>query len=232
MSPSKGLSRGQIGKIQEMIGHGILKSTVFQDTPTAEVDRFIKKVGPGLRDAWVELLEKRFQDFIGAELLEKRFQDFISTFLIPVDYDEPEAIAKAIEMNKFDWKYVGLSPAEIPLVGTGRAIWDVHEVPFGRMMYNSDLPNALKQRGEELGYKGGFKFVDPLTALRFAWTKPDRQKKHQLAISFIDKGGRSWSLCLSENNGERHLYVYQFNPGDSWDEHVRFLAVCELPSVA
>lgn len=88
-----------------------------------------------------------------------RFQDFIGIFSILVNYDEPEAIAKAIEAAKFDWKYVVLAPAEIPLVGAGQVEREVREAHFGRVMYNRDLPNALKERGEELGYKGGFKFI-------------------------------------------------------------------------
>ncbi|MFH1583273.1 MAG: hypothetical protein ABIB72_03065 [Candidatus Falkowbacteria bacterium] len=216
MSPSKGFSRGLIGKAQEMLGHGILKSTVFQDIPTAEVDRFVKTVGPDLRDAWVELLEKRFQDFTGI-------------FHVPVNYDELEAIAKAIEEAKFGWKYVGLEPTEIPLVGTGRVIREVHEVHFGRVMYNRDLPNALKERGEELGYQGGFKFADPLTALRFVCANPDQQRKHPLAILF-DKNGQLWFLYLYEDSGERGLHVHRSHPAGYWREAVRFLAVCELPS--
>jgi len=219
LSPSKGFSRGQIGKVEEMLGHGITKSTVFQNTPTAEIDRFVKTVGPDLRDVWVELLEKRFQGFTGI-------------FQVPVNYDEPEAIASAIETAKFDWKYVGLSPEEIPLIGTGQVMSEVREVHFGRVMYNRDLPNALKQRGEELGYKGGFKFADPLTALRFACAKPDQQRKHPLVILFTDKNGRLWYLYLYEDDGERRLSVGQDYPDGDWDGLVRFLAVCELPSAA
>ena len=132
VSPSRGISRGQIGKVEEMLGHGILKSTVFQGTATAEIDRFIKKVFPELRDGFVKQMEMRFQDFSGV-------------FSIPVNYDDPEAIAKAIKENKFDEKYVGLTPAEIPLVGTGQVVREVHEVHFGRVMYNRDLLSAFKQ---------------------------------------------------------------------------------------
>jgi len=219
LSPSKGFSQGQIGKVQEMIGHGILKSTVFKNTLTAENDRFIKAAGPNWRDACVELLEKRFQDFTGI-------------FSFPVDYDEPEAIAKAIEVGKFDWKYVRLSPEEIPLIGTGQVMSEVREVHFDRVMYNRDLPEALKQRGQELGFKGGFKFADPLTALRLACANPDRQRKYPLAILFTDKNGQLWYLCLRGSSDKRSLRVGQSNPGDDWGEFVRFLAVCELPSAA
>jgi len=219
LSPSKGLSRGQIGKLEEMLGHGILKSTVFQNIPTAEVDRFIKTVGPDLRNIWVKLLEKRFQDFMGA-------------FRIPINYDESEVIAKAIKANKFDRKYVGLEPAEIPLVGTGQVIREVREVHFGRVMYNRDLPNALKQRGQELGFKGGFKFADPLTALRLACAYPDKQRQYPLAILFTDKAGQLWCLYLSENSGKRDLHVRRGRPDAYWRDGVRFLVVCELPSVA
>lgn len=219
LSPFKGFSRGQIVKVQEMIGHGMNKSAVFQSTSTAEIDRFFKTVVPGLRDVWMDLMVKRFQDFTGI-------------FSFPVDYNEPEAIAKAIEVGKFDWKYVGLEPAEIPLIGTGQVIREVREVHFDRVMYNRDLPNALKQRGQELGFKAGFKFADPLTALRLACVNPDRQRKYPLAILFTDKNGRLWYLCLRGIVGGRHLHVYRDGPGRNWRGGVRFLAVCELPSAA
>lgn len=54
LSPSKGLSRGLIGKVEEMLGHGILKSTVFQNFLTADIDRFVKTIGPEFRDACVK----------------------------------------------------------------------------------------------------------------------------------------------------------------------------------
>jgi len=219
LSPSKGFSRGQIGKVEEMLGHGILKSTAFQNTLTEEVDRFIKAAGPNWRDACVELLEKRFQNFIGI-------------FSFPVDYDAPQAIAQAIEEGKFDWKYVGLEPAEIPLIGTGQVVREVREVHFGRVMYNRDLPNALKQRGQELGFKGGFKFADPLTALRLAYANPDWQRKYPLAILFTDKNGRLWCVILDGDVDNRNLFVDRLSPGAHWHDDVRFLAVCELPSVA
>ena len=223
LSPSKkGISSGQVGKLKDMLEHGINKSTVFQNTLTAEVDRFVKKVGPDLRDAWVELLKRRFQDFI-------------DIFRIPVDYDEydeSEAIARAIEAAEFDEKYVRLASVQIPLVGTGRVVREVHEVHFGRVMYNRDLPNALKERGEELGFKNGFKFADPLTALRFAGTNPNQQRKYPLAILFTDHACQLWSLCLHGHSGGRHLNICRSGPDDNWHGLVRFLAVCELPSVA
>ena len=220
LSPSKkGISSGQVGKLKDMVEHGVNKSTVFQNTLTAEVDRFVKTVGPDLRDAWVELLEKRFQDFTGI-------------FAVPVDYDEPEAIAKAIEAASFDWKHIGLAPEEMPLLGSGKIVQEVREAHFGRVMYNRDLPNALKQRGEELGHKGGFKFADPLTALRLACANPDRQRKHPLVILFTDKNGQLWYLYLHENSDERDLGVNRSDHDDGWNGSVRFLVVCELPSAA
>lgn len=219
LSPSKGFSRGLIGKVEEILGHGIEKSVVFQNTLTADIDKFVKTIGPELRDAWVKMLEARFQDFIGV-------------FSIPVNYYEPEAIAKAIAAAGFDWKLVGLESAKIPLIGTGQVTQEVHEVHFGRVMYNRDLPEALKKRGQELGFKGGFKFADPLTVLRLACANPDRQRKHPLVILFTDKDGRLWYLYLREHDGQRYLDVRQNYPDYYWREFVRFLAVCELPLAA
>lgn len=220
MSPSnKGLSRGLIGKLAEMLEHGLLKSTVFQNTPTAEVDRFVKEVGPNWRDASVELLENQFQDFIGI-------------FRVPVDYGEPESIAGAIEAAKFDNKCIGLELADIPLSGSGQVVHEVREVHFGRIMYNRDLPAALKEQGEKLGFKTGFKFADPLTALRFVCANPDRQRQYPLAILFHDKCGRLCCLYFSEDAGGRYLGAYRDGPDFDWLDDVRFLVVCELPLAA
>ena len=216
MSPSKGLSRGLIGKLQEMFGHGIDKSTVFQNTPKEKVDQFVKEVGP----RWMDL---------GVELLERQFQDYTGVFRVPVNYDEPNAIAKAIEEAGLDSKSLGIPLADIPLVGSGQAVREVREAHFGRVMYNRDLPNALKDRGESLGFRGGFGFNDPLTALRFACANRDRQRKYPLAILFTDSKGQLCYLYLRESAGERGLYVYRDYPGSRWNARVRFLVVCELP---
>ncbi len=217
LSPSKkkvkvGLTSGLFGKVMDMVEHGLRKSTVFSGVPTADIDRFVKADGPALRDVWTAFLGKRFHDFIGR-------------CVIPVDYGEPNAIAKAIDEGKFEWKYVGLAPESIPLVGAGKVNREVHEVPFDKIMYNCDLPNALKERGKELGYANGFKFADPLTALRYAATLPDRQRKYPLAILFTDVNGQLWYLYLHVNVTERGLNVSQDSPDNYWGGHVRFLAV-------
>lgn len=140
---------------------------------------------------------------------------------IPIDYDKPEAIAKVIEAAKFGWKYVKLSPTEIPFVGAVAGC-EVREVHFNRVMYNRDLQNALKQRGEELGFKG-FKFVDPLVALSFVCISKE-QRQHQLVALFTDND-QLWCLCLLGGAGGCWLRVYEYNPEDNWDKAVCFLAV-------
>lgn len=138
---------------------------------------------------------------------------------ITIDCDEElKAIAEAaIDEAKFDWKYIKLSPTEIPFVGA------VQEVCFGRVMYNRDLPNALKQRGEELGFKGGFKFADPLTALCFVCISKKR-RQHQLIVLFADNDQLE-CLCLYGGIGECYLRVYEYDPDDNWDKAACFLAI-------
>ncbi len=177
-----------------------------------------------------EIIKQLVSGFIAR--LEQLVQTIAGVFRIPVNYGEPGAIAKAIAEAKFDRKYVGLAPAEIPLIGTGQVAREVHEVHFGCMMYNRDLPDALIKKGQELGYKNGFKFADPLTALRLACVQPDEQRKYPLAILFIDGNGQLWYLYLIEDDGERRLRVDRDNPDDDWYGHVRFLAVSEQPLVS
>lgn len=222
LSPSQaatGLTRGQAEKLLDMAVHGMIKSYVFQGVPTSQVDEFVKVVGPDARDVYVELMERRFQAFTGR-------------FCIPVNYDEPDAIAKAIDDNAFGDKYVYVEPANIPLGGTGETVEQVHEVHFGKIMYNRDLPAALKARGVELGFPLGFKFANPLTALRYAKKFPEKQLEQPRGILFYDKSGRLCCLYLDEDGGGRVLDVGRGSPGGIWRGSVRFLVVPEVQPLA
>ena len=216
LSPSSdtatGITRGQATKLVEMTEHGLLKSPVFKGVPTEKVDEFVKGVGPKLREAFVAMVEARFEAFTGRHI-------------IPVDYDSADAINAAITENDFGSKYVSVDTSKIPLGGTGQVDEEVHEVHFGKRMYNRDLPEALKQRGVESGFKLGFKFANFLTALKFALKHPGKQLEYPLVILFYDVNGQLCYLYLYEDDGERDLSVNPDNPGDYWRDYVRFLAV-------
>lgn len=153
--------------------------------------------------------------------------ELLSIHGVLVDYDEPEAIAKAVKKAKFDWKkFVGLSPEEIPLVGVGQVKRCVREVHSDEIIYSRELPNALKKFGEEFGIKGGYKFADPLTALRVACDNPNRQRQQPLAILFNDKDGKVWVLCLFCFKGKRCLHIQLSGADDVWDDLlISFLVV-------
>ena len=79
LSPSQtatGISRGQATKLVDMVECGLVKSPVFQDIPRAQVGEFVKGVGPELRNAFVAMVEERFQAFTGR-------------YIIPVNYELP-----------------------------------------------------------------------------------------------------------------------------------------------
>lgn len=206
-----GITRGQATKLVEMTEHGLLKSAVFAGVPTAQVDEFLKSVGPDIRDAIVELSERRFQAFIGR-------------FIVPVNYGAENAVQAAIDANNFGYKYVDTDASNIPLGGTGEAVEEVREVHFGKVMYNRDLPEALKQRGIADGFKNGYVFANPLTTLTFALKNPDVQKDHPLGILFYI-GKQLYYLYLYFNDDKRKLYVNKNFPGNYWDDYVRFLVV-------
>lgn len=216
LSPSKktGFTRPLAGKVSEMLEPGLLKSPRFRQASTEEIDSFVKAQDPeSLSDAIVAQLEARFEAFVGR-------------VMVLVDYSKPDAIARAIEENNFDSKYLGLQASEIPLVGNGKVGREVHEVHFGKTMYNRDLPATLKAHGISLGYKKGFRFPDPLTTLLYALKLPDRQRQHPLAILF-EVNGRLFYLYLFEHARGRLLGVGRYGPDDLWFGPVRFLAVCE-----
>lgn len=135
---------------------------------------------------------------------------------IKVNYDEKNAIQKIIDKNKFDYKYLGIDVKNIPLVYKVKKEVEVKEIHFNKIMYNQDL---LKQ----------VKFVDPLTALTYAYKNPNIQKKYPLVILFNDNQGQLWCLYLGEDGGGRSLGVYRNDPVGLWGGFVRFLAFCELP---
>lgn len=215
---SKGFSQGQIRVLQKLLERGLRGSTLFQHAPTEQVDQFVKTVGSRRREVAVELLERQFRDFKGI-------------FSVPVNYGEPDAIAKAIETAGFDKKYLGIPLADIPLVGKGQVVHEAREAHFGRVMYNCDLPAAVKERGQELGFKAGFKFADPLTALRFACANRDRRRDYPLVIVFYS-GGNFYCLYFHEESGRRKLYVGRRYQDGIWSARARFLVVGELSSGA
>ncbi|MCX6797206.1 MAG: hypothetical protein NTX98_01880, partial [Candidatus Doudnabacteria bacterium] len=141
---------------------------------------------------------------------------------IPVNYALANAIAAAIEANAFGYKYLGVNAADIPLGGTGETVEQVREVGFSKIMYNRDLPEALKQRGIADGFKQGYVFANPLTALLWALKNPDVQKGHPLGILFY-VGGQLCYLCLGAGGGGRGLRVGEDGPVHGWRGGVRFL---------
>ncbi|MDD5156180.1 MAG: hypothetical protein PHF11_06860 [Candidatus Omnitrophica bacterium] len=205
------MTRGQATKLTEMADHRLLKSPVFQGVPTAQVDEFVKAVGPELAEQFADLVARRFEAHTGR-------------YHTPVNYALANAIAAAIEANSFGYKYLGVNVADIPLIGTGESVEQVREVHFGKTMYNRDLPEALKQKGIEAGFKNGYMFANPLTALLFALKNPDIQKGHPLGILFYI-GEQLCYLCLSFDGGRRGLDVDRLDPGSDWDGDVRFLVV-------
>ena len=140
--------------------------------------------------------------------------------VISVNYDEADAIAKAIKAGAFDYNWVSIDVNDIPLGGTGQANHEVFELQLNRIIYSRDLPDELDSR--ELA------FADPLTALRYAKELPDRQRKYPLGILFTNTKGQLCSLILRERDRRRYLFVSHENSDDDWLELYRFLVVRKL----
>ena len=214
LSPSQlatGFTRGLVTKLLEMTEHGLLKSPVFAPATTDDIDKFVKAAGPDLRDQFVELVERRFQAHTGC-------------YIVPVNYGAENAIQSAIDANAFGYKYVSPNVSDIPLGGTGEALEQAREVGFGKVMYNRDLPEALKKKGQEDGFKYGYVFANPLTTLLWALKNPDVQKDHPIGILFYI-GKRLDYLYLGSDGGKRRLSVNENYPDDDWGGDVRFLVV-------
>lgn len=200
-TPSTKVTDEQIGKLFDQVRPGIHKSGITGET-------FQKMIGQEkelrIRSRFVELLEQ-----IASEVAD--------SFMISVNYDQVDAIAKAVEAGKFDYKYINVDLDDVPLVGTGQADNEVLELHLGRQIYSRDLPAELDSRELE--------FADPLTALLYAVKLPDRQRKYPLGILFTNKKGRLCYLVLREGGGGRDLRVRRGGPGDYWGDDCRFLVV-------
>ncbi len=214
LSPSRqatGFTRGLATKLFDIGEFGIIKSPVFQNVPTADLDAFVKEVGPDMRCQFVALVERRFEVHINC-------------YRIPVNYGVPNAIQAAIDENDFGYKYVGVNVADIPLGGSGETVEMVREVHFGEIMYNRDLPAALRRKGIEAGFPNGYVFANPLTSLKFAKKNPEKQVEAPRGILFYI-GGQLCDLALLSDGDKRGLDVDRYSPGSPWHGDVRFLVV-------
>lgn len=191
----------QIGKLFDQIRHGIHNSGITGETfqKMLEQQRELR-----IRSRVVELLEQ-----IATEIAK--------SFVIPVNYDEPNAIVQAAEAGKFDYKNTNVEFDDIPLGGTGEAENEVLELHLNRTVYSHDLPAELDSRELE--------FADPLTALMYAVKLPDRQREYPLGILFNNKQGQLCYLALGEDLDGRGLSVRSEPPGGRWHTGYRFLVV-------
>jgi hypothetical protein len=147
---------------------------------------------------------------------------FSSARMVSVNYDKTDAISNAIEVADFDYKYFDESDEidveDIPVGGNGKAIHEVFEIHFKRLILSQDLPAELNRLKVA--------FVDPLTALRYAAKFRKRQKVNPLNTMFRDKKGRIFSLELdSRMSLLRDLYVFCDGPENYYSEGNCFLVV-------
>lgn len=117
-------------------------------------------------------------------------------------------IDKIIERAKSGWQCLLLE--KIPFIGAIEEMW------FGCVVFNRDLPSALKQFG--------FKFAEPLPAIRFCSASIE-QRQYPFGLLFFDNDKQLWCLHLRGGAGQCCLRVYQHDPDDDWDETVHFLVV-------
>ena len=206
MANRKPLSPSQIVKLQEMFGASLRKANPFSD-----------EAGDLIENRWDELKDEL--EVMSIAAINCVLERMRNTIVVEVDYDAPNAIATAISDGNFGGKYLGLKPDEIPLFGSGQATPEVKEVCLGRRALTSEVLAHLDENG--------YKFADPLTALRYAIELPDRQCQNPMAIVF-KVYNQLWCLVLSDGSEGRHLGVHLDNhkhTGDEWGGYYGFLAV-------
>jgi hypothetical protein len=138
---------------------------------------------------------------------------------VKVDYDKPDAVARAITKAAFDSAKLAIHPKDIPLEGTGRVTKEVFEIDFGRLVFDKDLPSELGKRG--------LAFADPLTAILYAARFPNRQRMHPINILFTDRQGQPCYLLLG-GGPDRRFGTLPANPGH-WGPGARFLVIRQGP---
>jgi hypothetical protein len=135
---------------------------------------------------------------------------------ITVDHEVHDAVAMAIEENKFDDVQI-VSPIEdIPVSGNGKVTHEVFQADINGEIENVDLLKLLD--------KNGLALVDPLTALRYATKLPDRQRLYSLGTLFEDRKGQLCCLRLYHVGTLRILRVTQESP-KNWGFAYHFLVV-------
>ena len=135
---------------------------------------------------------------------------------IKVHYDKPDAVASAIREAAFDWVETEVLPQDIPSGGRGRATYEVFEIDFDRLVFAENLPDELGKRG--------FDFADPLTAILYATTFPNRQRMHPLNILFTDKQGKPCYLLLG-GGPDRRLRTMRAEDRGHWGRGARFIVI-------
>jgi hypothetical protein len=135
---------------------------------------------------------------------------------ITVHYDKPDAVAGAIRDAAFDWVQTEIPPQDIPPGGKGQATYEVYEIDFGRLVFADDLPAELRKRNLD--------FADPLTAIVYATTFPNRQRMHPLNILFTDKQGKPCYLLLG-GGPDRRLRTMRAEERGHWGQGARFIVI-------
>lgn len=183
-------------------------------------DKLRLRIGKRIRDFGLTSQELQAVSSDGLREVEEGFLSLLQFVvqklgtIVDLTVDYGRAASELIEEARFDWKYLGISPENIPVVGKGRKTVRVHQVHLNRVIYTRDLVNELPN------------MLDPIAALHYAIKHPDEQRKYSLAVVW-KIGDEYFYLILDEDDGERGLDVDQVLPDGRWFESYRFLVACE-----
>lgn len=141
--------------------------------------------------------------------------------LPPCQASDINVVQAAISGKNFGQKFVYVDVSDIPLGDD--CVDQVRELHFGEVMCNRDIQAALKQKGIEAGFMGGFVFVSPLTAINYA--KQQNKEVQPPLVVLFNVGMQLCYLCLLSDGHKRDLYIKRDYPDSCWGESVRFLVV-------
>lgn len=220
LSPSEskekklGFTRELLGKLQDMLGHAILKCDSFLQITTEQLDQFVKVMGPGIKEEWLNILMNRLEFFNKSRVVEVDYGGLSEKSQKSVFSEKLKSLRKFTSV---------LDVEEIDVdCKVGIIKYRVFEICFENGIFFDDLDVAIRRRGRELG----FKFlcpVDPPTFVAHVSTFSPRNEdelKSSLATYHLVNCEGKWMVMYGY---EKEIAIGLGISGMKFSENTRFL---------
>lgn len=215
-SRNKGFTRELLGKVQDMLGHAVLRCDVFFQVTTEQLDQFVKIMGPGIIREWLRILKDRLVFFNRSRIVEVDYGGFPQKTHEVAFSESVKALRKftsAIDMDN------------IEISGrVGSVSCRVFELCFDHDVQFSDLEYAIKSKSEELGFTYPLLQVDPPTFVKLV-SASNSSAKEDSAFSFVTccRGYDGEQFVMFGFEYEKKVAIMQCVSGMKFSKGIRFL---------